>query len=300
MRIIDGKNIAAHIEEQIRETIRERSSKLSLASLFVGDAADSALYTKRKAEAAERLGVFFSVERLEANVSAAEVEAKIKELNARPGLDGYIMQLPLPDHLRSETDRLLNLIDPTRDVDGLTETNRQRLLDHEDNAFLPTPIAAVVTILGSLYDIPVEEQLQFVVDKIPVVVPLSLQGQTATIVSDGDVFGTTLKTLLTEGGMTAAVERSDSPTLHETLQKSSLVITAVGKPDFLKGNMIAKDAIVIDVGTTLVDGKTKGDADWESIGQVASAATPVPGGVGPVTVAMLYANLLYIKSQNSG
>ena len=125
--------------------------------------------------------------------------------------------------------------------------------------------------------------------------PVALHGEQAVIISDGDVFGPTLKFVLEDGGMRANVQRSDRVSLDETLRQSQLVVTAVGKPGFLKGDMVAKEATVIDVGTTLVQGKTVGDVDWESISTKARSATPVPGGVGPVTVAMLYANLLNLK-----
>src|SRR3989338_773884 len=151
MTIIDGRVIAQKIEELIKAELLKRGVRLSLASLFVGEAADSVLYTKRKAEAAERLNIDFTVEHLPQDASVKMVEEKIRELNNRVGLDGYIMQLPLPTELRPETDRLINLMNPKRDVDGLTEINRSYLLNHEQGAFLPTPVGAVATILASLY-----------------------------------------------------------------------------------------------------------------------------------------------------
>ena len=292
MIIIDGRAIARKIEELIIEEIKKRQMSLSLASLFVGEAADSALYTKRKAEAAERLNIDFTVEHLPQDASVKMVEEKIHELNERAGLDGYIVQLPLPAKLRSDTDHLINLIDPQRDVDGLTETSRSYLLKHEHGAFLPTPVGAVMTILASLYPATRwEEQLQFKTGKLPRLAPAALHGEQATIISDGDVFGPSLKLILENGGMQASVQRSDSASLAHSLKQSKLVITAVGKPKFLTGDMIKDGAIIIDVGTTLVNGKTVGDVDWESVSKKATAATPVPGGVGPVTVAMLFANL---------
>src|SRR3989338_11483313 len=151
MIIVGGRAIARTIEQLIIEETKKRQIFLSLASLFIGEAADSALYTKRKAEAAERLNIDFTVEHLPQDASVKMVEEKIRELNNRVGLDGYIMQLPLPTELRPETDRLINLMNPKRDVDGLTEINRSYLLNHEQGAFLPTPVGAVATILASLY-----------------------------------------------------------------------------------------------------------------------------------------------------
>lgn len=300
MITINGRAIADEIEGRVRETIKQPGLKLSLASLFIGEATDSALYTKRKVEAAERLGVAFAVERLSADVSTKAVEEKIKELNERAGLDGYLIQLPLPGTLRSETDRLLNLMNPNRDVDGLMGANRDRLLKNGPGPFLPTPVAAVMIMLASCFkEVAWQEQLPFLTSKLPRLVPTKLRGEQATIISDGDVFGPTLKFVLERGGMRATVERSDSPTLRTALAQSGLVVSAVGKPRFLTGDMIAGGSIVIDVGTTLVDGKTVGDADWESVAAKASAATPVPGGVGPVTVAMIFANALFLKLQRN-
>src|SRR3989338_5448888 len=167
MIIVDGRAIARTIEQSIIEEIKKQEISLSLASLFVGEAADSALYTKRKAEAAGRLGVNFTVEHLPQDTPIEMVEEKIHELNERTRLDGYIAQLPLPMNLRSHTDRLINLINPKRDVDGLTEANRSRLFNHEQGAFLPTPVGAVMTILASLYpETRWGEQLQFKTGKL--------------------------------------------------------------------------------------------------------------------------------------
>lgn len=297
MKVIDGRALAATIEEKIKQTIVERNIRPSLASLFIGDAEDSALYTKRKAEAAARLGVDFFVEHLPSDVSLEEVEKKIEALNTRPALDGYIIQLPLPEKLRTETDRLLNLIRPDRDVDGLTEINRRRLLGGQHEAFYPTPIYAVGMLLAQFGDTSLESQLQFLCEQLPRLIPTVLKEKKATIISNGDVFGQTLQYLLEQAGMQVVLERSDSASLQSSLENSSLVVTAVGRPGFLKDDMLSSEAIVIDVGTTLVDGKTKGDLDWESVQEKNIVATPVPGGVGPVTVAMLYANLLFLKLQ---
>lgn len=296
MKVIDGQAIAQKIERLIVDEITSKHFHLALASLFIGEAADSALYTRRKAEAAKRLNVLFTVEKLSANIDVSVVEQKIKELNMQQGLDGYIMQLPLPEGLRAETNQLINLMEPKRDVDGLTEANRQRLLKKEPGAFLPTPVYAVMNILASLYpETKWEEQLQFNKNQLPNLVSSALQNKQATIISNGDVFGQILKFILEDGGVATYVVRSDDPSLYDNLKDAKLIITAVGQPKFLTGEMIQEGAIVIDVGTTLIDGKTVGDADWSSISKKASAATPVPGGVGPVTVAMLYANLLYLK-----
>lgn len=293
--IIDGKAIAEQIERVIRAEITKRNLRLSLASLFVGNAADSALYTRRKAEAAARLGVMFTIEQLPETASVAEVKQAIAQLNARTALDGYIMQLPLPPALRSETDELLNLIDPTKDVDGLTRYWHQKLLGEAPEAFWPTPIYAVLVVLASVFGDDWLASLQWSEVALPQLVPAQLANQQALIISDGDVFGPTLAWALERGGMSALTLRSDDKDLHDALLASSLIVTAVGKPEFLTGDRVPEGAIVIDVGTTLVGHRTIGDVHFASVAPKARAITPVPGGVGPVTVAMLYANLLYLK-----
>jgi methylenetetrahydrofolate dehydrogenase (NADP+)/methenyltetrahydrofolate cyclohydrolase len=300
MIVIDGQAIATAIEQDIKLELARHDLHLVLASLFIGEAADSKLYIKRKAEAAKRLGVEFTVEHLSADTLSRIVEEKIYEMNKRPALDGYIIQLPLPASLRLETDRLLNLIEPKRDVDGLTEANRRKLFQKERSAFLPTPLYAVLTVLASLFpETHWQDQLQFRTGRLPQLVPAALKNELAVIISDGSVFGSTLKWALEDGGMQAVVERSDSPTLLSRLPSARLIVSAVGKPEFITGDMLPAGTIIIDVGTTLVRGKTVGDVRWSSLNRHVAAATPVPGGVGPVTVAMLYANLLYLKLRPS-
>ena len=295
MNLIDGRKIAEKIEKVLRQVIQERAVALSVASIFVGEANDSALYTKRKSEAAARLGIKFFVERLPASVSAKEIEEKIKEMNERPDIDGYIMQLPLPELLRPETDRLLNLIEPSKDIDGLTQINRQALFDKKPSAFLPTPVAAVREIINSQYDEAWESKLQVVAGKLSLELPPGLSGKKAVIISDGVYFAPVVDFVLSAGGMRAGVVTSRYNELRQKLQTADFLISAIGKPAFITGQDVSAGAVVIDVGTTLVQGRTVGDIDRPSVSQKAAACTPVPGGVGPVTVAMLFANALYLK-----
>src|SRR3989344_5942705 len=220
MKTIDGRLIANKIEGTLKKLILARAGSLSVASIFVGEANDSALYTKRKSEAAARLGIKFSVERLSAGASAKEIEEKIKEMNERPDIDGYIMQLPLPELLRPETDRLLNLIEPNKDIDGLTQINRQALFDKKPSAFLPTPVAAVMVLINSQYDEAWESKLQAVVGKLSFELPMALAGKKAVIISDGDYFGPVLDFVLSAGGMRAEVVTSRHNELRQKTQSA--------------------------------------------------------------------------------
>jgi len=297
MIIIDGKKIAEQILVRIKTEIKAKDLRLNFHCLLVGDDPASRLYISRKEETALKLGVSFTLHHLPANSSPEEVKSKIYELNKLD--DGYIIQLPLPEELKEFTDELLNLIDPKKDADGLTKINREKFLNGNPDAFLPTPIAAVAMLLASLVsDNEIIFYLPFVSSRLDLVLPTNLRGGKGVIVSDGDVFGQTLKSFLVKLGMSVEITRSDSKELATRLLGANLVISAIGRPDIVTGDMVSDGVTIIDVGTTLVDGKTKGDVNWESIVNKASSATPVPGGVGPVTVAMLYANLLFLKLKN--
>lgn len=293
--MIDGKHIAALIEDRVREALIAKRLTLSVASVFAGDAADSELYTRRKEEAARRLGVSFRVERLPSEVAAEDIRQHLHRLNDDESVDGYIVQLPLPRELRPETDWLLNEIAPRKDVDGLTRVRRKLFLGNEAGSFAPTPVAAVLTLLQAVENPSFYETLQCVTGVPGTILPENYVGKRATVVSDGDVFGPTLVAALVRGGMEGSVLRSDDVGLADALRESDLVVTAVGKPGCITGDMVRDGVVVIDVGTTLVDGHTRGDVDFESVAPKARALTPVPGGVGPVTVAMLFANALYLK-----
>jgi methylenetetrahydrofolate dehydrogenase (NADP+)/methenyltetrahydrofolate cyclohydrolase len=298
MNIIDGRAIAQQIESAIKATLADKKLSLSVVSIFVGEATDSALYTKRKAEAAARLGIKFSVEQLPAYTSRDELAAVIEGVNQRQDIDGFIVQLPLPEPIKIYTTDLLNLISPAKDVDGLTDTNRQELLLKNPAAFMPTPVAAVLTTLRAHYDPNWLSQLLFKSPVLNLDLPSELKNKTSVIISDGDVFAQVLKFVLVQGGLSVTIVPSTSPDLVTQTNRADVLISAVGRPEFLSIKHIKAGAVVIDVGTTLVEGKTVGDFYWLDVLTKASAATPVPGGVGPVTVAMLFANALYLKIRN--
>lgn len=290
MNIIDGRQVSERITVALQAELTKRDSMPTLHCLLVGDDPASLLYLKRKEEYAERLGVGFVLHRLPSGASKKEVSDMVSRLNTTP--DAFIVQLPLPDHLRVETDYIVQLIDPLRDADGLTFVQRQLVLDGQ-KGIVATPVAAVIALLNSIAgEGELEKNLPFHNKYNGVSLAAEYKGKRAMVLSDGDVFGDNIATLLTQAGMLATVRSSVSCALEAEALAANVVVTALGQPGFLQGDMITKGTIVIDVGTTLVGGKTVGDVDWESIQNVAAAATPVPGGVGPVTVAMLYANLL--------
>ncbi|MFA7286365.1 MAG: bifunctional 5,10-methylenetetrahydrofolate dehydrogenase/5,10-methenyltetrahydrofolate cyclohydrolase [Patescibacteria group bacterium] len=299
MHILNGKIIAAAMDSAMREQVAALPFAPTLHCILVGSDPASVLYLRRKGEAADRLGIQFALHHLPATVSAAVVADTIASLNKEPG--GLILQLPLPLALRPSTDALVTAIDPQHDADGLTDANRQRVLRAEPDAFLPAPVGAAIALLQTVDGIvPVATLLPFSSNYRPFWVPVRFVNKSAVVVSNGDFFGSTLCSVLTQAGMHARVIRSDAKDLAEILAGAAVVVTAVGNPQFLRGSQFALGSTIIDVGTTLVDGKTIGDVLWDETLQSVGAATPVPGGVGPVTVAMLYANLIRLcRAQRS-
>ncbi|PJE75572.1 hypothetical protein COV04_04050 [Candidatus Uhrbacteria bacterium CG10_big_fil_rev_8_21_14_0_10_48_11] len=299
MNSIDGKKIASGIDAEITRQLTTLERSLSFHCLLVGDDPASHLYVRRKEKMAQDLGISFTLHHLAAEATVEIITEKTRELNLLP--DGYIIQLPLPTKLREKTNDLLQQIDPARDVDGLTKINRERFLNDTPGSFLPTPVAAVMALVYSLSGDDGYRYLPFYHQGSIGKVNEDLFGKQAIVISDGDVFGPTLRVALARAGMQVEVVRSDDATLVKKTERADLLVSAVGKPGSITGNMLKRGVVGIDVGTTLVNGRTKGDFDWESVSAIASAATPVPGGVGPVTVAMLYANLLYLaKRQDEG
>lgn len=296
MTIIDGRKVADQITEAIKKELKDLEEKPQFHCLLVGDDPASLLYIKRKQEYAEAHGIGFQLHQLSSGASKAEVLDMIKALNTTP--NGFIVQLPLPEHLTDDTNEILQAIDPEHDADGLTAVQRQRVMQ-EQWGLIATPVAAVFALLNSLYsDINLEDTLPFSKNYTGVKLSQQLVGKRGVVISDGDVFGDNLAQLLTKAGLKTTVRSSVSCVLGVETLTADVVITALGQPRFLTGDMINKGTVIIDIGTTLVNGKTVGDVDWDSIQNVAAAATPVPGGVGPVTVAMLYANLLALSKIN--
>lgn len=295
MTIIDGKKVADQITEAIKEELKVLKQKPQFHCLLVGSDPASLLYIKRKQEYAEAHDIDFHLHQLPSGATKDEVLNLVSSLNMVP--NGFIVQLPLPEHLESDTNEILQAIDSTHDADGLTLKQREAVLSGE-KGLIATPVAAVFALLNSLYsDINLKDTLPFSDNYSGAILSLQLVGKRAVVISDGDVFGDNLANLLTKAGLQTTVRDSASCVLGVETLTADVVITALGQPGFLTGDMLTRGAIVIDIGTTLVNGKTVGDVDWESVQDVAGAATPVPGGVGPVTVAMLYANLLALAKK---
>jgi methylenetetrahydrofolate dehydrogenase (NADP+)/methenyltetrahydrofolate cyclohydrolase len=267
--ILDGKATAERRLGRLKEEIQVSGITPRLATMIVGKDPGSQLYIRLKHRACERVGIgSVSVELPEAMTTDRVVE-EVRRLGEDPSIDGILVQLPLPRHVEQE--RVIAAIPPEKDVDGFTPLSLGRLLSG-DPFFSPCTPLGVMSLLDE-YGIPVE-------------------GSDAVVVGRSIEVGRPMAILLLNAGATVTVCHSKTRNLAEKTRSSDLLVSAVGRPGFITGPMVKRGAVVIDVGFSQVGGKTCGDVDFTAVEPLARAITPVPGGVGPMTIAMLMENTL--------
>lgn len=275
--ILDGKKVAAALENRLKkrlENLKNYNYMPKLAIILIGDNPSSAMYAAFMQKVAKKYGIQSELLKRDNQVTETELENLISRLNNDAAVTGILMMMPLPDHIC--TQKIIDLIDPDKDIDGLTTVNAGRLFSGRDGFFGCTP-RAVMEILES-YDIPVE-------------------GKRVVILGRSNVIGKPVSMMLLNKNATVTICHSRSRNLKEITQEADIIVVAVGHPYSLSGDMIKKGAIVIDVGINRIDGKTVGDADYESVLPVAGAVTPVPGGVGAVTTTMVIESLIKAGEQ---
>ncbi len=280
-QIIDGRAIANQIQEEIKEQVAARvaagKSVPGLATVLVGGDPASAMYVKMKQKRCAKVGIdSFHIE-LPADISQEELEVKVAELNADPNVHGILVQLPLPKGLDEE--RVLQAIDINKDVDGFHPLNIGRLAQKgRTPVFLPaTPAGCIELLVRS--DVPME-------------------GANAVVLGRSNIVGMPVALLLVERNATVTICHSRTRDLPGVVRQADILIAAVGWPEMVKGDWLKEGVVIIDVGTNKVDAdnekgyKWVGDVDFDEAIKVASKITPVPGGVGPMTIAMLLQNTL--------
>jgi methylenetetrahydrofolate dehydrogenase (NADP+)/methenyltetrahydrofolate cyclohydrolase len=272
-RIIDGKKIAAGIREEIREQVLELQRKTGkvpgLAAVLVGDDPASASYVRSKTKACQEAGIFSRHLTPPADIPQADLLALIRELNGDPAIHGILVQLPLPKHLDERA--VLEAVNPGKDVDGFTFANIGRLVENRPQ-FVPCTPAGIIELL----------------DREGV----GISGKHAVVVGRSEIVGKPVAFLLLHRHATLTICHSRTADLAAETRRADILVAAVGRPRLITGAMLKPGAVVIDVGINRVEGKLVGDLDFDSAVQVASAITPVPGGIGPMTVAMLLRNTL--------
>jgi len=272
-RRIDGRALADQVRSEVTLAVQELKKKNitpGLAVVIVGDDPASHIYVRNKAIACEKAGMHSEVIRLPADISQNELLEKIRGLNDDSSIHGILVQLPIPDHL--DENAVIATIDPNKDVDGFHVINAGHLLvgDPQVKPCTPYGIMRMLEHEG-----------------------VSPWGAEAVIVGASNIVGKPIALLLQAAGATVTICNSKTRDLAAHTRRADILVTAVGRPEMIKGEMIKPGAVIIDVGINrLDDGRLVGDVDYQECQSIAQAITPVPGGVGPMTIAMLLVNTL--------
>ena len=272
MQIINGQQIALEITQKIARDIFDNAldNRPGLAIILAGEREDSALYVDIKQQRAKEVGIDTHLYKMEEGEGTEELVELIKHLNQDPEIDGILVQLPLPE--KFDTDKIISTIEPKKDVDCFHPENIKKIAEYKnDHSILLSPVYATVMLML--------EKIYF-----------DLAGRRVVLVVNSKIFGEGLKTLLTNEGADVKMIFGDDENLTEEVRQADLLITAVGKRNLITAEMIKPNAVVIDVGITKEGGRVYGDVDFEEAKEMTQAITPVPGGVGPVTVAKVLEN----------
>jgi methylenetetrahydrofolate dehydrogenase (NADP+)/methenyltetrahydrofolate cyclohydrolase len=268
-RIIDGKKIAEDIYTELKEEVKNLEDKPGLAVVLVGDDPASLVYVRNKERICKRLGLNYRLMRFPQSADKNEILSTIESLNSDKEINGIIVQIPLPEHL--DPFEVVSAIDPLKDVDGLHPDNLGRLLSGKPRIIPCTPLGVIELLKRENIDI---------------------RGKNAVIVGRSNLVGKPLFHLLLSLDATVTVCHSKTRDLKEETSRADILVCAVGVPKLISADMVKEGATVIDVGINRIGDRLVGDVDFENIMGIASAITPVPGGVGPMTVAMLMKNVI--------
>ncbi|MDT0295478.1 bifunctional 5,10-methylenetetrahydrofolate dehydrogenase/5,10-methenyltetrahydrofolate cyclohydrolase [Mesonia ostreae] len=290
MKILDGKKVSNDIKDEIAAEVskmKQKGEKVPhLAAIIVGNDGASRTYVNSKVRACERVGFESTMVRMSSTTSEIELLEKIKELNEDDSVDGFIVQLPLPPQIN--TQQVLMAVDPDKDVDGFHPTNFGKM-SLDMTSFIPATPFGILELLER-YDIPTK-------------------GKHTVVIGRSHIVGRPMSILMGRmgfpGNSTVTLTHKYTKNITQITSQADIIIVAVGIPHFLKAEMIKDDAVVIDVGITRVPDETAekgyvitGDADFENVKKKTSYITPVPGGVGPMTIAMLLKNTLLARDRH--
>ena len=284
MKLIDGKKISEKVLDEIKFSVQNRvknNLKIPhLAAILVGDDGASKTYVNSKIKACEKVGFKSSLFKFDDSISEIELLNQIKKINENDDIDGFIVQLPLPKHINQEI--ILNKVSPAKDVDGFHPNNYGKMTLGIDT-FIPATPAGIIELIE-------RSEIQ-------------TEGKKCLVIGRSQIVGRPISILLSQnksfGNSTVTVAHSRSKDLEKLCLDSDIIISAIGIPEFIKGNMIKKGSSIIDVGITRVDDLSSpkgyrivGDVDFKSVSNTVGYITPVPGGVGPMTISMLLKNTL--------
>jgi len=272
--IIDGRKIRDEILEQIKKEVFSLPFSPVFCDILVGDNLVSASYVKIKSKTAEQVGIKFRTVEFKNEVTTEEIIEEIENLNKVPSMCGIIVQLPLPENI--DRQRVLDAIKPSLDVDCLGIINSENFYNNNEGIGFPTALACV-KILESLN--------------------IDLENMKILILGQGSLVGLPVTHLLKNKGLDVTTADIRTENKEELIKNADIIISAIGKAGYVKGNMIKEGVIIIDAGTSEDNGSIVGDVELDSVMGIASFVSPTPGGVGPVTVAMLLSNVLKVAKE---
>ena len=272
MQILDGKLMSAQVEVELKTRVDAMLNKGQVPGLeviLVGDDPASHLYVGNKEKACARLGLYSKTVRLPEDTTQEELEQAIKEANENQNIHGLLVQMPLPGHL--DANRALELIAPEKDADGFQNVSMGKLLRGEKGPVACTPKGVMVMLKAA---------------------GIEIAGKDAVVVGRSNIVGKPMAVLLMHQNATVTICHSRTKDLAEHTRRADILVAAIGKPKFITADMVKEGAVVVDVGMNRVDGKFCGDVDFENVKEKASWISPVPGGVGRMTIAMLMTNTI--------
>ncbi len=271
-KIIDGKKIASQILEEVRAEVSELLSRgitPRLSVILVGDDPASVLYARSKERACRKSGIDYELRTFAEDAREESVLEELRELSANKSCHGIMVELPLPRHMDKE--RIMMAIDPVKDVDGINPINRGQMFTKKSGLFPVTPQSCIEIMKRS---------------------GITIEGKNVCLIGRGDTVGKPLIFLLLNENATVTVCHTRTRDLSFHTKKADIIVAAAGKPGLVTKDMVNPGVVVVDAGINQVDGKTVGDVDFEGVSEIAEAITPVPGGVGSLTTALLQKNLL--------
>jgi len=280
--IIDGKKTAAELREELKKKVTELKSKYNavpgLTVILIGEDPPSKIYVKNKEKSAIEVGINSEVIRYPVNVEEKVILNKIIELNNNDKVSGILVQLPLPKHINKR--KVIETIVPNKDVDGFHPINVGNLSSGYDSSIPCTPLGCYLLLKK---------------------VEKNLNGKHAVVIGRSNLNGKPMAQLLLKENCTVTITHSKTKDLKAECNRADIIIAAVGRPKLVKRDWVKKDAIVIDVGINKIDSGLVGDVDFDEVSKIAKAITPVPGGVGPMTIACLLSNTVecFIKAQSN-
>lgn len=277
-QIIDGKTIAATLKDELQAQVADMDVTPGLAVILVGDDPASHVYVSHKIKACEKTGIKSFECRLPQSATQAEIAREIQAFNDNPDVHGILLQLPVPEHLDSEA--LVQSIAPEKDVDGLTTVNAGKLILGIEGGMVPcTPQGSLILIKSVISD---------------------LNGLNAVVIGRSNLFGKPMAQLLLQENCTVTMAHSRTRNLDKICREADIVVAAVGREKMVKSDWVKPGACVIDVGINRMEnGKLCGDVDYDAVKDVAGAITPVPGGVGPMTICCLLQNTIKAANQSA-